>query len=480
MRIKIILYILVLLVPVKGFSQLFNPDNKYSSQQLAEDYDYLVDALEKSHPGLYWYTDSVGFKGLSGFIAETITLSDSLTETEFLRKARLLNFAIRCVHTSIGFSKAHDAWWKQNALLLPFNLFTANGKYYVYQNYSENPLLDFGNEILTIDNKPINDIITRISPYIPSDGFNSSRRKNVLKTGFHYYYSLAINETSPTYKISCVTSGTKDTAVLTVKGINYNELNNRRSSLKKSTTPIDLRFIDSLNAAVLKVPTFRKDLFEKEGLDYDQVLDSFFNVLKARKTSNLVIDMRDNGGGMSEYGAVLLSYLTNTAFVYCKNQWLTSDTHFDFIEYDIPETFKGFPEGIVTEDNGYKWKKHSILGIRQPAKNRFKGNIYFIINGGCSSTTAEVIALAKANNIGVAIGEEMGGTNEGNTSGITGWVTLPHTKAVVRIPMVKFELATENNTAVLPDFYIQPTIEDALNGIDKEMDFTLELIKQKK
>jgi hypothetical protein len=455
---------------------------KHPSKLLLEDFDYLVNALEKTHPGLYWHTDTAEFINWMGFLRETIRNTDSLTETEFYRKAALLNFAISCAHTSIDFSGKHEQWWKQKALLLPFNIITLNGKYYVYQNYSNDTLLDVGSEIIAIDGRPINEIIDIIFQYIPADGHNSSRRKNVLKTGFYFYYSLAIKESAPTYKIKCTPKGLNNSTITTVKGITYKTLNEKRSSLKKPISPIHFSLIDSVDAGILKIATFRKDLFEKEGVDFEKTLDSVFNVLKEKNTGNLIIDLRDNGGGLSEYGAALISYLSPQPFVYCKNQWLTTDSLFSFMEYDIPETFLGFPAGIVKEDNGYKWKKHSVLGTRQNKPNYFNGRVYIITNGRCASTTVEVVSLAKTYKLAKIVGEEAGGSYKGNTSGVTGTVVLPHTKLVVSIPLVRFEMPVDplNSSGLLPDYNIKPTIEEWLMGTDTEMETVIGLIKKTK
>lgn len=472
------LFFLLFLFSVKGFSQSFNPDKKYPTQQLLQDFDYMATALEKAHPGLYWHVSTIKFKDWKKMLKAIILSNDSLTETEFLRKATLLLFPVGCSHTSIGFSEAHEQWWQQNALLLPFNLFVADEKYYVYQNYSDNPALDFGAEILTIDRMPISKVFEQISSAVPSDGSNLSRIKNVLKTGFYYYYSLAIKESAPTYSVLCIPKGTKDTITVNLKGISYNMLNERRNALKKPTPPIDYRFVDSLDAGVLKISTFRKDLFDNYSISYENILDSVFTLLKEKNAGNLIIDLRDNGGGLSQYGTQLVSYLSSKPFEYCKNQWLTTDTLFDFMQYDIPETFNGFPRGIVKEDGGYKWKTHSILGTQNNNPNYFKGKVYVITNGRCTSTSTEVLSSVRTYKLGTIVGEEAGGSYKGNTSGVTGTVVLPNTKTIVTIPLVRYEMPIDPQykKGLKPDYVITPTIEDWLNNRDVEMDYVLKQI----
>jgi hypothetical protein len=479
MKYNLSLVLTLVLVPLAGFSQSFSPDKKYAARQLMQDFDYMATALEKAHPGLYWHVDTVRFNDWKETVRQSIMLGDSLTEIAFLRKAVLLLFPVGCSHTSIDFSEAHEKWWLQNALLLPFNLFEANGKYYVYQNYSNNTALDFGTEVLAINGTPINTVFEQISLAVPSDGGSLSRIKNVLKTGFYYYYSFAIKESSAEYAITCLSKNKKDTATITIDGITKIQLDTKRNALNKKLPPIECSVNEGLNTVVLTMRSYRKDLMDNAGIDYGRFLDSFFVLSGVLEYKNLIIDLRNNGGGLSEYGALLVSYLSPKPFVYCKNLWLTSDTLFDFIHYDIPETFQGFPNGIIKENGGYKWKKHSTLNVRNnDSANYFKGKVYFITNGKCASTTTEVLSAVRTYKLGAIVGEEAGGSYKGNTSGITGTVVLPNTKAIVTIPMVRYEMPTDkqNSKGLLPDYAITPTIDDWLNGRDIEMDYVLEQI----
>lgn len=459
----------------------YNPHKKYSPQQFTEDFDYLVSAFQKAHPSVYWQTDSLKFKETIELLRVYIASTDSLTELEFFRRAALINELVRCSHSYVWPSVGFEKWWEENALLIPFNLIEAKGKYYILQNYSNNPQFKFGTEILAIDDKPIQEIINEIWPYIPVDRNNMSRKNHALKTGFYSYYSFLIKVSSTQYKVLCAQKG--EIKTLNLKGISKKQLDERRNLLKKPVLPLSFKTIDSLDAALLTITTFRKDLFESAGLDFKTALDSVFTILKEKNISSLIIDLRDNTGGNSEYGAVLLEHIASKPFEYCKNLVLTSDTLIPGITYDIAETFPGFPAGIELEDSRYLWKNHPALGIRQPTKNAFSGNVFFIINGKGMSTTSEVATVARENKMGVFIGEEVGGTYKGNTSGVMGTVTLPHTKLTATIAMVKYELAVTGDNAghgVIPEYLVEKNLLDYIIGYDVELNTAINLIIKKK
>ncbi len=167
--------------------------------------------------------------------------------------------------------------------------------------------------------------------------------------------------------------------------------------------------------------------------------------------------------------------------IWGKVEGQTTNKLIEGVDYDIPETFHGYPEGIVLENGQYKWPNHSVLGWREPAALNFNGNIYFLINGGCSSTTSELASLARSNNIGTFIGEEVGGSYAGNSGGILGWFELPNTKLKVRMAMVKYEITespVKNKQGVIPDFKVFYSIEDIIKGNDLEMALALLKIKE--
>jgi hypothetical protein len=59
---------------------------------------------------------------------------------------------------------------------------------------------------------------------------------------------------------------------------------------------------------------------------------------------------------------------------------------------------------------------------------------------------------------------------------------LPHTGLRIRIPIRCYSLAVENpqhpDRGVIPDYQVEPSISDVLQNVDRELEFTLNLIRQ--
>src|SRR5690606_27884541 len=156
--------------------------------------------------------------------------------------------------------------------------------------------------------------------------------------------------------------------------------------------PISYKLINN-ETALLSIPTFRNDLMVAAGINFEQYLSSCFDSLNKAEVAHLIVDIRNNGGGYSEYGAVLAAFLSDSTFRYCKDMVLTTDILLPDFTYDIPATFIGFPSGTVYNNGSYYWTKHSVLGWRKNKSNSFKGKVYFLINGGGASTTSEFASV---------------------------------------------------------------------------------------
>ena len=60
-------------------------------------------------------------------------------------------------------------------------------------------------------------------------------------------------------------------------------------------------------------------------------------------------------------------------------------------------------------------------------------------------------------------------------------IILPNTKLRVRLPffrIVQYHHIAEKGTGVMPDIYISPVLNDAVNGVDTKMERVKEMIKQ--
>ena len=125
--------------------------------------------------------------------------------------------------------------------------------------------------------------------------------------------------------------------------------------------------------------------------------------------------------------------------------------------------------------------------LQQPKQqHNFDGNVVVLIDGGSFSATSEFCAIAKRDHRAMFLGEETGGTFDGNTSGIYDQVTLPNSRLAIKIPLIKYVSAVQDTAfnfgrGILPDKDL-PRIDLKTTNISKDrlLEFAIELLGSKK
>ena len=110
-------------------------------------------------------------------------------------------------------------------------------------------------------------------------------------------------------------------------------------------------------------------------------------------------------------------------------------------------------------------------------ENHFSGEVLVLIDGGSFSATSELCAIMKRDRRAIFIGEETGGTLDGNTSGISDQITLPKSRIKIRVPLIKYvsaigDINYEHGRGIFPDHHITPSDEKE----DIVLKFALDLL----
>ncbi len=134
--------------------------------------------------------------------------------------------------------------------------------------------------------------------------------------------------------------------------------------------------------------------------------------------------------------------------------------------------------------DGRLLRRKGILTPAEPRPDAYTGKLYILTGGLTYSGGSEFASIVKGNRQATFIGEETGGGYYGNTSGFQIILTLPHSEIIIRIPLLKFVVEVEGDIpfgrGVIPDYEVQPTIDEYLNGVDAEMNYALKLIRNNK
>ncbi len=367
--------------------------------------------------------------------------------------------------------------------LLPLTVRVFDGHLYVYRDYSaDNQKLE-GDEVVSINGVSAKRIVNAMMTVVTGDG--NTRTAKPYRIGHQGYfntflYSLLGIE-SP-FRIVCQDEHGRKTT-LKMEGILCRKLSEVSTARDpKASTNANLAFLDEGKIAVLTIRHWYRYVDSEAKETLDDFLQKSFEQIQQKESSNLIIDLRDNDGGLDEPGKQLFSYLWPEPFTYYRDLVINA-REFDFFKYVADA--KPIPSGIVEPraDGRFRFVKHKNWGLQQPGQPNFGGRVFALVNGGSFSTTCEFLSILHFHKRGILIGEEPSGGYYQNTSGFSANVVLPNSKLVLPLRLTTYYLALSGykraDRSVLPDYPVRHPIADLLARKDKDMELALSLARAK-
>lgn len=491
--IKIIFFVSVLLVlfSCASTSKNYNPNKKYSAQQLQQDYSLLRNILEKKHPSLYWYTskDSMDMY----FDKYYHDIKDSMTEQQFGWKIIApLTDKIHCGHTSFAMSKGYNNW-AAGKRFSSFPLFMKiwNDTMVVTNNLNRrDSVLKRGTLINSVNGMNSAALKKAMFDYMTEDGDANNVNYIRLSSNFPYYHRNIFG-ISKNYTVDYFDSlGAKKVITIPVFEQRRDSTQrtraaeppggDRRQTREKKLLDMRSLAIDTINnTAIITLNTFSSGRLRKF---YRQT----FRYIKKAGITNVVLDLRSNGGGRINLSTLLTRYVSRTAFKVADTAFAVTKSLRPFTRYIKSGFINNLGLFFLTRKNkdGLYHFGHWERRLYQPKKaNHFGGNLYVLINGSTFSASA-IFCNAVKGQPGITLaGEEAGGGWYGNNGILIPDMTLPNTHIRVRLPLfrlVQYKHVAKDGRGVTPDVYIGANYDALIKGYDKKMQVVMEMIKEKR
>ena len=496
MKFKVL--IILLFVTVTTIAQEEKILKTFTKKELLSDYDLAISSLKEAHAGIYWYNSIAQLDSI--FANERGKIKEGMNSYEFFRIMSKIVAITKEGHCRIGSSRDVGEYFNKKSMMIPVIVKMLNGKLFVLNNIENNKTK--GLVITKINNEPVKKIINTIFSYSSkfADGFieTGKIRYSIDYSKFTYNYTDYFKNNS-TYELELYNPKNDKTKTIKVNAVSYQEFRDIESQIEypEFKNPIELHIDYKKSIAQLFIHSFRHTYYDENGDEtiafdvFSSKIDSVFKAIQKSNVKNLIIDVRNNGGGTEGYEDYVFSYLTNKS--YSKYEYVqTNAFSFSFLNYTQHNTFKkqeifenDMKKEFSLENDGRYLRKKDFMKVESPKTNPFKGNTYVLISGKTYSGGSEFAGLLKDKTNAVFIGEETGGGFYGQTSGFGLVLTLPNTKTKIKIPLLKFVTNFESEDipfgrGIIPSYKIQPTFHDFINKIDTEMEFTLDLIKNKK
>lgn len=460
-------------VPVK--------EQNYAVEELKSDFNIFRAALEEAHPGLYRYNSRNTMDSI--FSSYEASIQKPMTEREFRILLSKMVSNIGCGHTRVVAPKPEQDKLDAGATAIPFQLYWDRGNLYVQRNYS--PLSDaelLGAKIVSINNHSAAEFMSDFQRVFPSDGRITTNKQRMLSRSrlltryFSYLYGYR-----ESYEIEYIPQHETAIRKTTLQGLIFDDLLDISNKRYPAPPLVEFKLLSEIKTAYLRVASFDKTPLEENKINFSKFLKNAFQTIAANRVDNLILDLRNNGGGTDEYGKLLFSYLMDREFQYYSALRMKKES-FDFFKYTNRPNARA-PKGMLKANSQGSFDniQHPNAGIQKPSAPSFSGKLYVLINGFCFSTTAECLSMIHSYTNSTFIGEEGGSGYYGNNSGPTPDLILPVTKVRIEIPLMEYHMAVKDYTfkdrGLIPDHEVIPTIQDRISGNDPELEYALQLIK---
>jgi C-terminal processing protease CtpA/Prc len=463
---------------------------KFSQEELRSDLFLLKNILEANHPSLYWYTSREKLDSI--FSAAVSGINDSLNELDFKNRVSAFVSEIRCGHTVVRSSRRYS----KNVARFRFPLFPLSIKLWedsmvvLGSLAGKDARLSRGTRLLSINGRDARFFVDTFSRHISVDGYGKQFSNQLVSNNFGAYYKNILGLDS-VYRISFLNSAGQKTdtiirnifpapkkpAVEKVLPDTIPRLSRRERKKLQLAEKRRLQFDSASKTAYMLLGSF-------SGSGTASFIRSSFRKIRKSGITNLVIDLRSNGGGKVSNSTLLTRYLSDHNFrvadtVVRSTGSLKYKKHIQQAWfYQLGLLFSGRHQS----DGRFHFTQFERKVWQPKEKNHFNGNV-FLIQGGFSFSAATLLLgeLRGQKNIRL-VGEVTGGGYYGNSAMFIPGLTLPHSKIRVSLPLFRVVAGSgrPRGGGILPDVAVPPSSEAIRRGIDPKMEKIKALIAEEK
>lgn len=386
----------LLLIPYLGSGQY----TQVSRKEALADIDSLVRWIHLIHPGMYAICPEKTFQ--EKIASVKAQMPDTVDQLEFCRRVTPCVTLLGDGHTRLDFFNTVD--------LSDFPVCPA--KVMIHTKDSTLYLQEDSAKIIAVNGIPARCLLENMLLY--SAGESLSFRFQVIE--MVYEILLPFLYPASRYQFSVLKNGVRSERYLDV--ILYKQMPVYKEEKKKN---YEFRLFPEKKTLLFICRHF-------SNLSKFKVFaDSLFRVVKEQKIKNLVIDIRDNGGGDSRIGDELLQYLSQVPFA----QFGKGMMHFGPFPVNRSEKSKAPVDSI------WQVEVTDLTLLREePLRVSRKCKVYLLTSPYTFSSAASFSWAFKYFKAGKIVGEETGGQNV--TFGDTETLTLPHTRLNFTVSWKKF------------------------------------------
>ena len=365
------------------------PSGMLSPEQAKFDLDALFYTISEVHPNMYSVAGQVDL--LSAMNRATECITDSISVEGLYKIAAPVVAMIGDGHTNLFFPA--NAVFKQNTKRIPVWMHVESDRTITVER-SLDSIMPSGTKVLKINGKTANQIIDELLPYVSgeTEHFRLSRLDDLRPL-------LHMSMPADAYEIEFIAPGKSKVCSATFPALTPPEYMSRVPAPKSdnsSDEPYTFRIDETNKVGIMDFRSFENKERMKE------FADSMFTTLREQGIRDLIIDIRENGGGASVVGDVLLSYFSPKSFIQMEKALIRiTPTTRRLMWYG--DMKPGIYYHVTTEDNFHK--------PLTPEEGFYDGNVWLLTSNKTFSSAGSFAWAIQAFGAGTLIGETTGGMN---------------------------------------------------------------------
>lgn len=447
-------------------------NTKICPESMVNDLVQLNESIQEIHPNPFLYiADSVYYQSYKKAL---FAASSEKTVLEFAEIVADFVHGIKDSHTNFN---PRDLLFQSSRKkeVVPFYLKEIGGKYYLDKIYLES--LPIGCEILQINDFKSDSLYRLSKHFCFREGDAIIPQTEIASKMAGIVFNLFNSKPTINFKYVSIKGDTLSKICPTIAVKKMMRMKNWYDSEELTY------FFDKNNLAVLTIKSFETGNLSK----YKKQVDFFFSEVERRKCKSIVIDLRDNRGGLILAQEYLISYL-NKAKINQQMNYLYKRSKFDrfsllpfYQRWQFQKRARlVYPRGIISKEYDFfqsplgtvKTILYDYLPKNQMNKV-YDGECTLVINGFSMSASALFASWFRDNERGKIVGSPCMGPMSG-TFGNSTTIRLNNSRFPIMISTLKFTPTKYEKIQlepIQPDVLIQKNVSDLIQKTDPILNY---------
>ncbi len=278
-----------------------SPSGMLSAEQAQFDIDAMVNALSQVHPNIFANCSQMDFFSAVNEVKRNI--NDSISVLDLYKVAAPIVAMIGDGHTNLSFPY-NQVFDTPDLLRMPLFM-DLNGDMSMTCTSSLDSIVPRGAKILSINGRDVSEMLEDMMKYVGGE----SKMVKLMMLDYEFTALFQVLFPAEQYEIKYSLPGSKKVQTCTLPAVTWQEIKARCPARRDEYTgPYSYTVDEKNNVAVMDFRSLQNPQKMQE------FADSMFTELKEKNIGNLIIDVRENGGGNSMVGDVFFRYISPKPF----------------------------------------------------------------------------------------------------------------------------------------------------------------------